>query len=427
MSPGAALSWPYWAGPGAWVSGQCLSRPMCAWLCCSKPHFLMFLQFKCHHWLQPGQDASCWVLTRLCMRNQMCWPHGTLCKSGLALQPQLNLPAPSVAVTLLLPHCLFYFWGGGGVCLKPRWKNIPPISPPAAAREPNPEAPGRLLREGAGPGAEPQGAAEGHRRRAAGKPLGSPGPGPAAAPRALRSRSGPPPPPSGPEPQPGARRPPPAPRLPVPLPRCPRISVPSSAGLAAQPRPRPPAVPYLGSHAVPGAATPFLPFPSFPPLPPSLPTAAGGFPACAPARQRRPSALCQARLGPAHWLHASARHGPARPGAAFTQRCPESQHFVDRILVMRERGMQAPQWEPVPVPRATTSTPCSGLEGGLHAACRPPGEAGLAAQRLAARHLAAHRLARQPCTPRGWSLALLMPLCTGFVASGSWGSFRLVL
>lgn len=67
----------------------------------------------------------------------------------------------------------------------------------------------------------------------------------------------------------------------------------------------------MAAMLCPARPPPSRPFPSSPPLP-SLPTAAGSFPACAPARQRRPSPLSQARTGrsapTAHWLY------PARPG-----------------------------------------------------------------------------------------------------------------
>lgn len=104
----------------------------------------------------------------------------------------------------------------------------------------------------------------------------------------------------GPEVTAGTRPPPPA------APSPPRPPPPAARrGPAA----RPPAGTYLGSHAVPGAATPF------PPLP-SLPTAAGSFSACAPARQRRPSPLSRRGRGARRRqpIGCTARPGTARRG-----------------------------------------------------------------------------------------------------------------
>lgn len=138
-------------------------------------------------------------------------------------------------------------------------------------------------------------------RRAAPLPCGAPSPGPAVrgraeeAPPALKFRQG--------RARGHGRQPPASRRSPFPAETAATGRTPHTEG----PLPaRPPAGTYLGSHAVPGAATPF------PPLP-SLPTAAGSFSACAPARQRRPSPLSRHGRG-------ARRRQPigctARPGAA---------------------------------------------------------------------------------------------------------------
>lgn len=163
-----------------------------------------------------------------------------------------------------------------------------------AAQPLYPQAGGRHLAERR-PGGRPRGTPSGP------LPCGAPSPGPAVrgraeeAPPALKFRQG--------RARGHGRQPPASRRSPFPAETAATGRTPHTEG----PLPaRPPAGTYLGSHAVPGAATPF------PPLP-SLPTAAGSFSACAPARQRRPSPLSRHGRG-------ARRRQPigctARPGAA---------------------------------------------------------------------------------------------------------------
>lgn len=142
------------------------------------------------------------------------------------------------------------------------------------------------------------------------------------APRRVSSRTGPRSNPATSPPRPLPRRPPPA---------------------------RPPAaVPYLGSHAVPGAATPSRPFPSSAPLPSDrgaqLPRLRTSPPApavtarshrqgrgAAPARPRRgPVIAGTARTGPV-----IARHGPDRPRGLRAARRARRREMRPRAPALR--------------------------------------------------------------------------------------------